>query len=210
MYPFWVLLQVLVILSSPYLPIQNFNYVLSVSLFYFEIVFFLFDLVVDLSSALSIDSLIEFSFVIFEYQRGLIRKNEKKKKNSKNVAVFQEVSDEKQNPCIPEKMSFLTPKKNSFSVRSDHFNWKDLFLSVGGGEKHVSAKSRLSGELVFPPVVVSDGPTFPTHETSELRLIKNDAYIFQHLAWETWLFLLVRENVPLHSIVVEPYNKVGV
>ena len=56
-------------------------------------------------------------------------------------------------------MSFLIAKWNSFSVSSEHFNWKELLLSAaaaadddddgGGGEKYLSTYLRLNGTLAL-------------------------------------------------------------
>ena len=109
---------------------------------------------------------------------------------------------------MPGAMGFLALRGNSFSVSSNHFNWKDLFLSAAGEEKLMSAESQLSCTLVLPSVAASAESTYTIHETSKLQLIRNDSNIFQCFVWETPLFLLMQENVSHHRIVVEPLNKV--
>ena len=71
---------------------------------------------------------------------------------------------------MSEKISFLATRRNSFSVSSDHFNWKDLLLSAADDneEEHVSAELRLSSSLALPPVVACVEPTYLTNETSNL------------------------------------------
>ena len=99
----------------------------------------------------------------------------------RNVAVSLEVSDRKRNPHMSEKMSFLAPKRNSFSVGSDNFNWKDLLFSIADGEEHLFAESHLGSMQALPPVAARAEPTYPTHKTSNICLTKNDSNIFQLL-----------------------------
>ena len=61
------------------------------------------------------------------------------------MRISQEASDRKKYLCIPEKMGYLTPKRNSFSDSYRQLGWKDVHFT-GSGKTFLSTCVLITNE----------------------------------------------------------------